>query len=243
MDTVEPFARQGERGAALVTALCMMLVVLMLGVSAARAALSAGRSARIERDRHVAMAAAEAALTDAERDIEGAAGASSPRTALFNSGAALADGCGRGADDLGLCRAARPPFAPVWQQVDLAGNAGVTVAYGSFTGAEMATGSASLPARLPRYIIERLPQEGAAAAAGALYRITAIGFGAVTTTRVVLQSFYRKRSAPGQGSGSENGDDNENENKREPPAASLPAGRTSWREVANWTELHEAAIE
>jgi Tfp pilus assembly protein PilX len=208
-------------GAALVTALVLMLAVLALGVAAARAAIHGERSARFERDRQIALAAAEAALSDAERDVEGASGPGSARAALFAAGpAGFAKGCGKGADDLGLCLAEADGATPAWQAADLLG-AGAVV-YGSFTGAQMATGQGVLPVRAPRYIIELIPMAGAPPGSGSLYRITAIGFGAREGTQVVLQSFYRKAASTG-------------------PAIALPRGRIAWREVANWSELHEAA--
>lgn len=70
---------------------------------------------------------------------------------------------------------------------------------------------ATLPGRAPRYIIEMVPSDPGA---GHLYRVTAIGFGVRPGTQVVLQSIYRKTGA-----------------------ATL---RASWREVANWQELHDA---
>ena len=60
-----PYAR--SRGAALVTALVVLIAVLIVAVSAATAALNAEKSARNERDRHIALQAAEAALADARR--------------------------------------------------------------------------------------------------------------------------------------------------------------------------------
>ncbi len=51
-----------QRGAALVTALVIMLALMVVGVSAARTALHAEKSARGERDRTIAFQAAEAAL-------------------------------------------------------------------------------------------------------------------------------------------------------------------------------------
>ena len=75
-----------ERGATLVTMLFLMLALLMMSLSGTRAALAGARSARHERDRQVAHAAAEAALVDAERDIEGAAGAASPGKSLIPGG-------------------------------------------------------------------------------------------------------------------------------------------------------------
>jgi len=50
-----------------------------------------------------------------------------------------------------------------------------------------------------------------------VFRITAIGFGASPSTRVVLQAYYRRAHA------------------------TAPAARLGWREIANWPELHAAA--
>jgi type IV pilus assembly protein PilX len=220
-----------QRGAVLVVALCLMLAVLMIGVSAARSALDAAKSARHERDRHTAFGAAQAALADAERDIEGGAGPASPRTALFAPGSStgFVAGCGAAGDNLGLCALAAPPAAPAWQSAGLAHDGGVGVAYGSFTGAVMPTGTGLLPARLPRYLVELVPIPGSAPPAGRVYRVTAIGFGSNDATRVVVQAYYHKPlpALPGA------------------PAAvaGLPAGRISWREIANWDALHRATLE
>jgi Tfp pilus assembly protein PilX len=201
--------RSNCSGAALLMALFVLVAVLMIGVAAAHTALNAEKSARNERDRHIAFQAAEAALIDAERDIEGGADPASARAALFASDSALgfAQGCGQGAAsaNLGLCSfdpALRPP-AWQWAELDAAEGAGSAVTpYGKFTGAMLPTGAGSLPARAPRYIIELMPLvragEDAGQRAGNLYRITAIGFGARANTQVVLQSFYRK-VAPNQG--------------------------------------------
>ncbi|TFW31279.1 hypothetical protein E4O92_14255 [Massilia horti] len=190
-----------------------MLAVLMAGVCAARTALNAEKSARAERDRHIALQAAEAALTDAERDIGGGLDPASSRAAALASGsaAAFAPGCGRTSFDLGLCQAADGHAHPAWHAVDLAGD--FAVPYGRFTGAAMPTGTGLLPARRPAYIIELLPP-ASGQPSGSVYRITAIGFGTRASTQVVLQSWYR-----------------------------LPRQRIGWREVANWPELHQAAIE
>jgi Tfp pilus assembly protein PilX len=227
--TCRPHLRRNDAGVALLTALILLLAVLIVGVSAGRAALDAERSARHERDRHIALHAAEAALADAERDIEGGADPASARAALFGPGGEIGfvAGCGRGAGsvNLGLCARTDPPAAPVWQALDLAGDARIGVGYGTFTAATMPTGSGVLPAHAPRYIIELMPL--GPAAAGSFYRITAIGFGTRDATQVVLQSFYRKAPAVAPPPGT-------------PP---LPEKRISWREVANWPELHQAAIE
>lgn len=191
-------------GAALVTVLFVLIAVLIVAVSAATAALNAEKSARNERDRHIAFQAAEAALADAERDIA-AVDPASPRAAMFAPGSALGfvDGCGQRADDpgLGLCSRVEAPGVPAWIGAELAGE-DFGVAYGAFTGAIMPTGVGTLPARAPSYIIELMPYpragEDASEPVTNFYRITAIGFGARDATRVVLQSFYRK-SLPAEG--------------------------------------------
>ena len=194
---------QDQRGIALLVALFMLIAILLVGVSAARTALESQQNAQVERDHAVAMQAAEAALADAERDIEGGI-ASSARGALFADGSAAGFDahCGTpGGPNQGLCLPAPPDGVPVWQRIDLADGsaASTSVAYGSFTGASMQTGAGPLPVRLPRYLIELLPLalsgEGADGNATQVYRITAIGFGMRETTRVVLQSLYRKLSA------------------------------------------------
>jgi Tfp pilus assembly protein PilX len=208
-----------QRGAALVTAMVLVVIVLMIGVSGARAAFSAEKSARLERDRLVALGAAEAVLGDAMRDIE-----AGTRSALFDgSTTAFADSCGSGGSSHGLCTAAPAHEPAAWQAADIEA-AEVSAAFGEFTGQRIATAAPGQPYRAPRYVIEPLP----AHAGAALYRITAIGFGTRAGTRVVLQAAYHKAGAsPPSGHGPV------------PP----PAGRIGWREIANWPELHAAAIK
>lgn len=197
-------ARHG--GATLVYVLCLLVIILLLGISAAQMALQGEKSARGERDRHIAFQAAEEALVDAQNDIEGLPGAPG-RSSLFapDSAAGFADGCGEGSA-LGLCLAASPDAPALWLSTDFDGDEGSSrsVAYGQFTGAIMQTGQGFLPSRRPRYLIELLPfhPPGAQATAVAggmatesyVYRITAIGFGAQESTQVVLQSYYRKQA-------------------------------------------------
>ncbi|AYM75441.1 pilus assembly protein PilX [Janthinobacterium agaricidamnosum] len=187
--------------------LCLLVIILLLGISAAQMALQGEKAARGERDRQIAFQAAEEALMDAQNDIEGLPGAPG-RSSLFAPGSAagFADGCGE-AGALGLCLPAAPEAPALWLSMDLDGPEGSshTVPYGQFTGAVMQTGQGFLPSRRPRYLIELLPfyppGAQAAAVAGGLatesyvYRITAIGFGAQESTQVVLQSYYRKQAA------------------------------------------------
>lgn len=202
MDCAHPRYPKKVQGVALVVVLSMLIIVLLLGASAAQMALQGEKAARAERDRHLAFQAAEAALMDAENDIEGSPGAPG-RSAMFAADSALGfvDGCGVGSVDLGLCLPAPQGMAPTWQAIDLA-NAAVLhfVPYGRFTGATMQTGHGLLPVRAARYIIELLrdiePGQDAGIAGNYFYRITAIGFGARETTQVVLQIYYRKTGSP-----------------------------------------------
>jgi len=258
-----------ERGLALVCALMLMLGALILGVSIARTAFASMAAARMERERMVARAAAEAALADAEADIEGGNLPSSARAAWFaggsgggNSGGSgsagsggagsggFADGCGHGGQDLGLCLPAVPPLPPPWQAIDLAGEVGAPVVpYGRYTGATLAVGGGILPSRLPAYLVEKLEPAGAGPPAHHLYRITAIGFGTRPATRVVLQAVYRKPALPGTAPPAESADPGGPGGPSRAGGAGasagmgLPAGRISWREIGNWPELHARAIQ
>ncbi|MTV39347.1 pilus assembly PilX family protein [Duganella radicis] len=164
---------------ALLVSLVLLIMVMLLGVSAALLSLQSEKAARGERDRDVAFLVAEDALKDAERDIQA-------------SGGPFAADCGAGWYE----RAPRGA-KPVWQQVDLSGEA-CTVKYGARTSAVMETGTGFQPFRKPQYIIERMVchQAGDDASAGAAprycYRVTAIGFGAKPETEVVLQSVFSK---------------------------------------------------
>lgn len=191
---------QRQRGVALVVALVVLAAVLALAVVAAMAAVSGERAARYERDHALALATAEAALYDAQRDIEGGADPRSARASFFNGAAGFVEGCGRaGGANAGLCADGGPQ--PAWVLVDLTDDSADahSVAYGAFTGAALATGAGALPCCRPRYVIEPVAiahaGESAGQAASHAYRITAIGFGAQRTTQVVLQAIYR-RAAP-----------------------------------------------
>lgn len=192
-------AMSRQHGAALLVALCVTLVLLIAGVSAVRNAVHAEKASRGDRDRTIAFHAAEAALTDAERDIEGGANPGSPRALMLAAGAGFAQGCGAGAADpgAGLCAHAPRPALPAWQRVPLADSADEHgVQYGRFTGMAMPVGGGSLPSRAPRYIIESMPSaragEDASVRPPTLLRITAIGFGASEASQVVLQTYYLK---------------------------------------------------
>lgn len=188
-----------QRGMALVVVLLVLIVVLLLATASAQMAMQGQRMARNDGDRRIAFEAAEAALLDAEMDIE-AAVATSSRSDLFSRYSALgfpslAGSCESGAQNrfLGLCRPAANNEPAVWNTLDF-GSDDISVAYGRFTGRPFPSGGA-LPARAPRYIIELLPDRRLGESAERetyLYRITAVGYGADERTQVALQSIYRK---------------------------------------------------
>jgi type IV pilus assembly protein PilX len=193
-----------QSGATLVMTLLMLVVILLLGLHAAQLALQGEKTARNDRDRHLAFQAAESTLLDAEMDIEKSPDPEKSRSHLFAANSAIgfpAEAvCSAGAQSiyLGLCGVTSEGQTPVWQTVDFSdGPAGSvnSVPYGRFTGQSFPVGSGSLPAREPRYIIELMRDTKLGERAdqiGYLYRITAIGFGANPNTQVVLQTIYRK---------------------------------------------------
>lgn len=191
--------RSRQKGASLVVSLLMLIVVLLLGVSAAQIALQGEKASRNDRDRQVAFQAAEAVLMDAELDIEGSLSKDS-RSEIFAPDSALhfpESGCRGGSRYAGLCASSAADAAPVWLTVDFSDESenAKSVRYGQFTGQSFQTGKGMLPAKLPRYIIELMPftLNGAVATPPTyFYRITAIGFGMRDRTQVVLQTFYGK---------------------------------------------------
>lgn len=164
------------------------------------------KAARAERDRTIAFEAAEAALIDAELDIDQSPDATRSRSTLFSSDSAAGfpgddePVCQAGSGNrlLGLCRHAPVEAAPAWLAVDFMNAESTTVQsvpYGAFTGRHFQVAAGPLPRRVPRYVIELMhdshPSERADHARY-FYRITAVGFGVRESTQVVLQSVYRK---------------------------------------------------
>lgn len=171
-------------GSALVMSLLMLTVILLLATAATQMALQGEKSSRNDRDRQIAFQAAEAALADAEADIEQA------RAHFFGNEAAIVTAlregeCGIGEQNplLGICRRLDEHVMPAWRQIDFlaAGEYMQSVPYGHFTGSRFQTGVGILPSLPPRYLIESLPERIAGQSldhARYIYRITAIGFGA-----------------------------------------------------------------
>ncbi|AMP38343.1 pilus assembly PilX family protein [Ralstonia solanacearum] len=202
-------------GFALITALVMLLVITVLALGGARLALDSKRISRNQRDNSIAFQAAEAALRDAERDIENAGNATTSRSANFSNTSKNGfpdSGCSTGGPEnapparlRGLCGTVDEDN-PVWNSVSWkdSGTGAQTVGYGDFTGMTYPIGQGVLPSQRPRYIIEVLPNKFTGQNAGIaggntnpdtptyIYRITAVGWGPYGSTPVMLQSYYWK---------------------------------------------------
>lgn len=194
----------GRQNGTMVVTLIILMAVLMLGLAAAQSAILSWKTAINETDRQIALQAAEAALRDAEIDIENSPDPIKSRSHIFSRHSALGfpgsnePSCNRGTARMyrGLCRYTNSDVS-VWQITDFGDGdeAAQTVEFGSFTGQSFQVGKGGLPSHLPRYIIELMPYNRPGEAADKpsyLYRITAVGFGARETTQVALQSVYRK---------------------------------------------------
>ena len=198
--------RSFQNGMALLVTLLVLLVVLMLGIAASQIAIQGEKSSRNDRDHQIAFQAAEAALLDAEMDIEHAPDGGRSRSDLFSNVSAIGfpvvagSPCGSGENNryLGLCHRSESGAVPIWHGVNFMDNTATTsssVSYGRFTGQSFHTANGSLPSKLPRYIVELMPYKMPGTSVDApsyLYRITAVGFGAKETTQVALQTVYRK---------------------------------------------------
>jgi type IV pilus assembly protein PilX len=197
-----PASKKQQRGASLIISLLMLIVVLLLSISLTTISLQSEKAARSDRDRQIALMAAEAALKDAEMDIDPQIPLAGGRSNVFDATSNLyfEAGCATGNGNLyqGMCAPSASGETAVWLTADLSKDSSdsPSVQYGRFTGQTMVTGKGAFPAKLPRYIIEAVQDvEGGQKAdeqTKYLFRITAIGFGPNPETQVVLQSFYRK---------------------------------------------------
>jgi len=187
-----PFRAQ-QRGIVLVTAVMLMLVLTIVVLSMMRTAILDERMVANSRDWNNAFQAAEAALRDAEREI------------LTGSRFSGQTGFIAGCSSDGLCLpntcTSSSNCSPVWIQLNDSGwlsgsGSSKSVAYGSQTSAAALPGFSAQP----RYIVEALTTTTAAPSAKVspggsltttLYRVTAVGFGLNTKTRVMLQSTVR----------------------------------------------------
>ena len=169
-----------QHGVSLVIVMIFLVILSVLGVSAIQTSTLSSRIARNESDRNLAFQAAEAALRDGELDVRNkrfdksqcVKGVGGCRVQLTEGGTYFVPACA-----FGRC-AVVVGAAPVWETASRWTTTGGSVNYGRYTGA------ADLPlvAQQPRYLLEYL-----SVTTNPAYRITAVGFGANTSSQVMLQ--------------------------------------------------------
>lgn len=183
-----PFTPQARQsGAALITGLIFLVVLSMIGVTAARMSTLEERMSGNMRDRSIAMQAAELALRDAERDVSNAVAGSARGISGITHFVANCnqDGASNTADD-GLCYNGPAGYGvAVWTTANM--TAAPSVAYGRFTGV---TAIAGLSAP-PRYLIEGIRKTPPGGGEVFYYRITTRAQGANPNTVVWLQEVFR----------------------------------------------------
>lgn len=186
--------RRAARGVSLLFILLMMVVLGFIGLAGMSTGIVQEKMAGNARDQAVAMQAAEAALRDAEADIE----------ANLTPTSGFTDTCAGGLCVPPSMTASAPDSTPQWRHIDWTNQAR---AYGSATGAPNLLGPANQPlAAQPRYFIELLPSLPPAAGNSACigcssmpseraraYRIAVRASGVRATTVVMLQSVYIKQ--------------------------------------------------
>lgn len=173
--------KTGQRGAVLIMALMFLTLLTLLGVTAMTSSTSEEKMARATRDYNTAFQAAEAAMRDAESDING----NGSRNPVFLGAAywfdvplriAALGGCANGA-----CIPPAPLGIPVWE---VAANWNNAATYAQFTFAQAlpASGPGAV-GQAPQYLIEFIGTVGSQSA----YRITARGWGPNSVQTVTLQ--------------------------------------------------------
>lgn len=182
------------RGFTLLAILIMMAVLALLALGAMNSGIVQERMAGNARDHNVAMQAGEAALRDAELDIE----------TNLDSSSGFSTACVTGLCVPPSMAASGAQSAPLWQSIDWATQ---SRAYGSKTGAAALLGpNNEALANQPQYFIEMLPSlpppPGGSACMGCTtvateraraYRITVRASGVRASTVVMLQSVYVKQ--------------------------------------------------
>jgi type IV pilus assembly protein PilX len=207
---MKPVHRHAQRGAVLIVALLFLTILTILGVTAMTATTFEERMAGNTRDLSLAFQAADAALRDARRDLNGIVipPFAARRDPLISGRTGFGDGtdadngkCGTsvaaGTQFLGLCR----PYAydgskGIQPKLNTDIPEAQMVQFGRFTGALM---PATMLSKRPLYFIENLCYLLPGTSIGAppiescaFYRITARGYGGNPNSTVTLQEIFLK---------------------------------------------------
>lgn len=163
-----------QHGAALMVCLIILVLVTLMGLTTMRTSVLQEKMSGASSDKTLALQAAELGLRDAERRIRDS----------LTSTSGFAANCAAS-----LCL----PADGTMKSDTINWNTAPLALYGAGTGSPAVAGVA----RQPRYIIELLydmkPPLGNSEnikLKGTPYRITAIGYGKLERTQVVLQSVY-----------------------------------------------------
>jgi type IV pilus assembly protein PilX len=183
--TYARFAQSKQRGVSLVIVLIFLVILSVLGVSAMQTSTLSSRIAKNELDRNLAFQAAESALRDGELDVRNQrfdrslcdpATQVGCRSTLLSGRSSFKATC-----PLGRC--VHNDGVSPWESTSVWDNSGVSVQYGTYTGAQ----ALPLVGRQPRYLLEAVRPDGLGTAKPT-YRITAVGYGASTSSQVMLQT-------------------------------------------------------
>lgn len=168
---------RNQHGAVLAIALVFMLLLTIIGVGAMQSSSLQERMAGNSRDTNTAFQAAEAAVREAEKYLQGA----SVGPFIGSAGTGLFRFCGEGVTGAGCT-------VPDWSNR-------------ASTGWVKRPGTLAGVSEQPEYIIQQMPPisdpSGSLIAdkpseAWDVYMITARGFGSSDATMVVLQTMYRR---------------------------------------------------
>ena len=169
--------KTGQRGAVLIMALMFLTLLTLLGVTAMTSSTSEEKMARATRDYNTAFQSAEAAMRDAESDINGNGPRNPPLTSIGSVfGVLPLGGCANGA-----CIPPAPLGTPVWE---VAANWNNAATYAQYTFAQaLPTSGPGAVGQAPQYLIEFIGTVGSQSA----YRVTARGWGPNSVQTVTLQ--------------------------------------------------------
>jgi len=187
----------GERGSVLLVSLMILLMLTLLGLAAVQTTTLEERMAGNNSEQSRAFQAAEAALRDAEVEIDAGTRITSrynapvPENVRRDIGSAgFSITCFDGnALHTGLCY---PELANLAAREALLGGNDPNryTSYGALTAAAPLNGVAAQPRYLIEYSCQQVPGSSNCEFS---YRITAMGFGPRLSSRAVLEAIYRAR--------------------------------------------------
>jgi type IV pilus assembly protein PilX len=176
--------RSRERGLALAIALVLLVAITMLGLFSSQGAMLGERIAGNERDRVIALQAAEAALNDAQATIQEKLGVQGAVCeTLFNADC-----------DGGFCSTSGTvPADDVWRTRDAKAQP-----YGTYTSRAAIRINGRAPSQPPRFLIEHFERDaqvrGIRPSGGetrrSLFRVYAWGYGMNPKTTVTLEALF-----------------------------------------------------